>query len=212
MTTLILVRHGESEANLGNYYAGHLDALLTERGFAQAKLTAKYIKENYKVDKVYASDLKRAYATGQAIANAFGVEITSDSNLREIDAGEWDGVAFDELINSNEDYRFYLEDIGNSKCTGGESVAQLQQRVSEAMNKIVAENDGKTVVVATHATPIRTMQCLWEGKTLDDMKNIPWVANASVTVAEYENGKWKLVKAGESSHLKELMTVLPDNA
>lgn len=211
MTTMILVRHGESEANLGCYYAGHLDAALTEKGLLQAKCTAKYIKENYKVDKVYASDLRRAFVTGKTIADVFGLDVTVDSCLREIDAGEWDGVLFEELKEKSADYRFYLKDIGNSKCTGGESVAELQQRISKVMNKIAAENDGKVVVVATHATPIRTMQCLWSGKSLDDMKNIPWVANASVTVASYDNGKWTLVAVGESAHLKDLLTKLPEN-
>ena len=59
MTTLLLIRHGQSEANKLGVFAGHFDAPLLPLGIEQAKKTAAYIAENYKVDKVYASDLKR---------------------------------------------------------------------------------------------------------------------------------------------------------
>ena len=64
MTTLILVRHGQSESNLKHIFCGQTDVKLTEKGHAQAKKTAEYIIKNYKIDKIYSSDLQRAYDTG----------------------------------------------------------------------------------------------------------------------------------------------------
>ena len=75
-TTLIIVRHGESEANGSKRFAGHLDIPLSAKGLKQAELTAGYIKENYHVDAVYASDLQRAYHTALPIAQAFDLEVT----------------------------------------------------------------------------------------------------------------------------------------
>ena len=83
-TTLLLVRHGESEANKEQIFGGHFNAPLIENGVIQAETTAKYIKENYNVHKVYASDLKRAFVTGSCIAKAVGAEIVKDAGLREI--------------------------------------------------------------------------------------------------------------------------------
>ena len=60
-----MVRHGESEANRNEIFAGHFNADLEDKGLLQAQKTAEYIKENYKVDKVYSSDLKRAFKTGK---------------------------------------------------------------------------------------------------------------------------------------------------
>ena len=80
-----------------------------------------------------------------------------------------------------------------------------------AETEIVAENEGKTVVIATHATPIRAMQCLWQGMTFDEMKDVSWVSNASVTEAIYENGEFSLVFAGRHEHLGDLVSGLPSN-
>ena len=80
-----------------------------------------------------------------------------------------------------------------------------------ALTKIAEKNNGKTVVVATHATPIRVAQSIVQTGGLDEMKNIPWVSNASVTVFEYENKSFKAVKISEDAHLSELRTALPDN-
>ena len=212
MTTLILVRHGESEANRQDLFAGHFDADLQNRGMEQARKTAKFLSENFKIDKVYASDLKRAYNTGKAVADLFGLEVIPDENLREIFAGEWEGLAFDYLLETYvEDYGRWKNDIGNARCTGGESVQELAKRILAEVEKIAKENDGKTVVIATHATPVRAMECAWRGMTFDEMKDIPWVTNASVTEADYENGKFTLNFAGKDDHLLDLATALPKN-
>ena len=211
-TTFILVRHGESEANYNGIFAGNFDADLQERGLLQAEKTAEYIFKNYKVDKVYASDLKRAYKTGKCFADMAGVEIVKSSQLREISAGEWDGKKFSDVMKIYEkDYEVWLSDIGNARCTGGESVKELGERVMGELLKIAKENEGKTVLIATHATPIRVTQTLIQNGDLTDMKNIPWVSNASVSVFEYENNVWNILKISEDSHLGELKTTLPKN-
>ncbi len=212
MTTLLLIRHGESMANTEKRFAGHLDAPLSATGQAQAAITAEYIRSHYTVDAVYASDLLRAFDTGKAVADRLGLPITPDTALREIFAGDWEGATFDDLQQHfPASYGVWLSDIGNAVCDHGESVAQLQQRFIAALHRIAEKHDGKTVVVATHATPIRTMQCHCEGKLLSDMHRVPWVTNASVTAVEYENGVLRLIQAGSDAHLGQNRTTLPTN-
>ena len=212
MTTLILIRHGQSQANHQSIFAGNFDADLHENGLKQAQKTADYIAETYKVDTVYASDLKRAYKTGKAVADRLGLDVIPNQRLREIRAGQWEGVTFDELsAQYAEDYSLWLSDIGNSGCTGGETVKQLGDRIVSAVTEIAKENDGKTVAIATHATPIRVMQCLLGGHSLDEMKNIPWVSNCSVTELHYNNGSWDFAKIGYDKHLSALRSSLPAN-
>ncbi|MBQ2702221.1 MAG: histidine phosphatase family protein [Clostridia bacterium] len=123
MTTLILVRHGESAANGKGCFAGQLDIPLSERGREQAVRTADYIAKTYSVDKIYSSDLSRAYDTAKPIAKAFGLEIIKDKNLREICSGDWQGLSFDELQEKYADsYGVWLKDIGNAVCPNGETV------------------------------------------------------------------------------------------
>lgn len=205
MTRLILVRHGESYANRRHIYVGHTDVELEERGFEQARLSAEYIAENYTVSRVYASDLRRAFCTGKCISDRLGVEIVPDRELREIYAGEWEGVLFDELdIRFSESYSVWRTDIGNCKIPSGESVVQLAKRISTELERIARAHDGETVVCATHATPIRAMQTLVTEPSLDFMKSVPWPTNASVSVYDYYDGEWRCECFSYDAHLGDI--------
>lgn len=212
MTTLLLIRHGESEANRNKVFGGQINPDLQERGVMQAELTAKFIAENYKVDKIYSSDLKRAYRTAQPLSDILNMEIKAEKRLREIYAGKWEGVKFEELKTTYpEEYNVWLTDVGNAVCTEGESVRELGERIYGILTEIAEENDGKTVAIATHATPIRVMISMIETGGLSEMKDIPWVTNASVTEITYDKGDWKIVEKSKDAHLEELRTNLPSN-
>lgn len=212
MTTLLLIRHGESEANRNRVFGGQINPDLQEKGVKQAELTAKFIAENYKVDKIYSSDLKRAYKTAEALSKLLNIEIKKEKRFREIYAGKWEGVKFDDLKTTYPDeYNVWLTDIGNAVCTEGEAVKELGARFFDALTEIAKENDGKTLVITTHATPIRVMISLIETGGLSEMKNIPWVTNASVTEITYNNGEWMMIKASMDEHLESLKTNLPAN-
>ncbi len=212
MTRLILVRHGQSTANVDFIFAGHKDEALTQMGHTQAEKTAQYIKENYKVDAIYSSDLIRAYDTAKHMAERFALPVITDTGLREIYAAKWQGLSYDDILkNYAQAYTVWLKDIGNAQCTEGESVRELSERVCGAVERIAKENDGKTVLIVTHATPIRALQCNWSGKTLDEMKDVPWVPNSSVTVAEYQEGAYYITQCGVDDYLNELKSQFPAN-
>lgn len=212
MTTLILIRHGESEANRQGIFAGQINPDLQDRGLKQAELTAKYIAENYKVDKIYSSDLIRAYKTAQSLGNILDMEIIKEPKLREIHGGKWEGMKFSELSGIYPKvYETWMNDIGNSACPEGENLRSMCVRIMDVLTEIARENDGKTVAIATHATPIRIIQTMIQKGTLNEMSAVPWVSNASVTVVEYSDNKWDIKLVSEDKHLAELITKLPDN-
>lgn len=213
MTKLIFVRHGESESNESNRFAGSTDVALTKLGHTQAKRTAKYIFENYKIDKIYASDLQRAYITAGYIAKLFGLDVNKDKNLREIEGGKWEAESYDVIEREcGQDYDLWRKNIGLAACTDGESVVEMLKRVLGAVEKIALENDGKTVVIVSHGTPIRAMQCIFKGMTLDNMKDIEWASNASVSEVFYNNGEYEPIKINYDDHLWDIKTKLPPNA
>lgn len=210
-TTLIFVRHGESNANGNGFFAGQLDIDLSQRGLQQAELTARYISEKYHVDTIYSSDLQRAYHTALPIAKACAAEIIKIPQLREIFAGEWQGLCFDELQTLHFDsYGVWLNDIGKAHPTNGESVEALSKRIWDTVQEIAKREENKTVVIVTHATPIRTLLCRIKGLDLDQMKQISWVSNASVSVVRAD-GDWILEQEGFDLHLAELKTQFPAN-
>lgn len=212
MTTVILVRHGESTANGKGFFAGQLDIPLSEKGMQQAKCVAEYIAKNYQVDKVYSSDLSRAYDTAKPIAEKVGLAITSEAMLREICSGDWQGLTFDTLQEKYADkYGVWLTDIGNAVCPSGETVKELYNRIVMTVLNIAKENDGKTIVVVTHATPIRALCCCARGFGAENMKNVPWVSNASLTVAQVGQGKLSLIEEDVCEYLLNLQTRFPAN-
>ena len=210
MTKLLIIRHGQSEANLQGIFVGHTDSPLSDLGMRQAEATADYIVNTFHVDAVYASDLQRAFVTGKAVADRLGMPVIPVRGMREIFAGDWETVKFDILSTQyGEPYQIWLKNIGLAQTPNGESIAQLQSRVVAALRAIAEENDGKTVAVATHATSIRTFMHHCSGLPLEEMKNTSWVSNASVTVAEYENGVFTIVTPGYDAHLGDMRTALP---
>lgn len=211
MTTLYFIRHGESVSNLITQFAGSLNMPLTEKGIAQASSTASFLRD-VSFSAVYASDLCRAYETGRFVANSHSVPIHATMQLREINAGDWEGKTYSQLeLEFPESYGVWKKSIGLAQCPGGESVAQLQHRISTCIDTIVRMHPNETVCIATHATPIRVMECIWEGIPLSEMHTIPWVSNASVTIAEYEDGVGKLIARDIHDHLGDLHTVLAKN-
>lgn len=210
MVKFLMIRHGQSEANFAKCFAGHWDSPATQLGLQQASIAGAYVVANYKVDAVYSSDLKRAAAVGQAVAEAAGLSMQPDKQLREIDAGLWETVSFEELVKRFPSYEVWRTDIGNAQCDGGESVAQLQERIISRLKDIARAHPGQTVVIATHATPIRATQCYAEERPLSEMKDIPWVSNTSVTEIDYD-GKFHIVKVGYDGYLGEAVSALPVN-
>ena len=212
MTKLYFVRHGKSVSNLMTQFAGSLDMPLTEKGRAQAELTAKFLHE-IPFSVVYASDLMRAYNTGLAVAQTQSVPIHGMKALREIYAGDWEGKQYSELETCfPESYGVWRHQIGLAICPHGESVEQLQKRIRACIENFVRRHPNETICIATHATPIRVMECVWTNTPLSQMHTIPWVSNASVTVCEYgDDSVGQLVKRDLHSHLGELHTVLAKN-
>jgi len=212
MTRLLLVRHGHSEANKLDLFAGFYDAPLEERGLQQAKLTAQYIEENYKITKVYSSDLQRAYKTGEIIASCCGVAIVSHKGLREIFGGEWEGQKFYDLKDLYpDDFALWVSDPAKARCTGGESVCELAERAMKTIGEIVLQHAGETVVAATHATVLRTVMTMVKYGDLSMIDQVPWVSNASVTELIYENGEFRLLRAGLDDYLEGIKTSFTDD-
>ena len=212
-TTLIFIRHGESEANYEHRFTGQSNAFgLTQRGHAQAQAAAEALADT-PIDVIVASDLRRAYDTAKHVGDLRGMEVIPDEGFREIFAGAWEGRKFSELPDAYpEDFGVWLSDIGAAVCTDGEAVADLQLRVRAAVERMVRTYPGKTVVIGTHATPIRAMQCIWQNIPLSGMKDVPWVPNASITKVVYEDDlTWHSVEIGSTAHLVGMETALPKN-
>ena len=207
MTELLFVRHGFSEGNKDHRFSGQMDFPLDEAGRLQALEVAAYLLRAYRIDAIYSSDLRRAYDTVKPLAEALSLPVHTEKALREIDVGLWEGVLRSDVEHQYpEGYDLYKRKPGLLRFDGGESFSELRARALGAVREIVKENEGKTVVVATHGGVIRALRTLWEGIPLDRMEEIPHVANASVTAVRYDGESGILILAGYCDHLSERMT------
>ena len=211
VTHIYFIRHGESEGNKRNSFLGHTDLDITEKGHVQAEKTAEFLQDIH-ADVIYSSDLKRAYNTGLHTAKKKGMEIIKNENLREIFAGEWENRLFEDLIvEYEEDFRIWRENIGWARCTGGESVEELQERFVSEVKKIAKENEGKTIFIFTHATPLRVLKAALDGLTLDEIQSVPWASNASVTHVVCEGDGFRIVDYSIDHFMGDVATFLPKN-
>lgn len=145
---LLIIRHGESEADILNVHEGRADFELTERGHKQAQAMAEFVKENYQVDKIYCSTLKRAYGTAEHLSRETGIELIPDDRLREFNNGLLAGLPFEE---AKEKYPKQERVPVHTSFYEMETALEFRFRADYMLSKIVSENEKEaTVAIVTH--------------------------------------------------------------
>ena len=201
-TRLILVRHGETEANIQQVWFGSLDAPLTARGRLQIQATGQRFIEIHKrtpIDAIYVSPLARARATADAIVQAIGIEPIVDEGLREFSIGDWEGRSFRDLIEAEDLWGRWKVDPAFAP-PNGESPASFSLRVLRDLQRLADRHAGQTVVVVTHGGVIGCVLNSWLGENTGE-----WVRqdphNCSVSVLEWGGTHWQEVMVGDIAHL-----------
>ena len=205
MTELILLRHGQSVANAENRLAGHSDYDLTDLGRKQAELAGEYLAAHYPPDVIYASDLLRAYNTALPTSRLTGVPIIPDEGLREIYAGAWEGMLWEEAVERYpKEIELWKTDFSAMYCPEGESVTDLYRRFCPHLLKIARRHEGKRVLIGTHNIPIRTFLALAMGCDEFQVGQTKSVWNASISRFAVEDGRVTLLEENFSEYLLPL--------
>jgi alpha-ribazole phosphatase len=168
MSELLFIRHAETD--MAGTFCGHSDPELNARGHAQlAELIHRMSAENIGV--VYSSDLRRAHATGRAIAAAYGVDCRVRPALREIDFGQWEGLTWKEIERRDETYaRGWIAKYPLLPAPGGEDFCDFERRILDEVKSMSmeAEAKGLDIAVVTHAGVLRTVLCRLHGCSKND--------------------------------------------
>jgi probable phosphoglycerate mutase len=153
-TTIVLVRHGETDWNRENRFQGHSDPPLNALGRAQARELAEELALQ-RVTVAYTSPLRRASQTAEILASRLGVEVHPSETLMEVDVGSWSGLTREEVESRYPDgYRRWLE-YGHG-WEDGETYEELGERVVSGLLEIGSGHPGETVLTVTHGGPIRS--------------------------------------------------------
>ena len=151
MTRLLLIRHAEPDEDARGRCYGRLDVGLSPTGLESAERLAETLRP-VRLDAVYVSPRLRAVQT----ATALGGNRTVDDRLRELDFGQFEGRTYDEIEREQpEFFQSWMETPTLVRFPGGESYAELRERVAAAVDEIVAANDGRTVALVSHGGVIR---------------------------------------------------------
>ncbi len=198
---IYLLRHGESEGNLRGFFLGHADWDLSALGYKQAEIAADALScVNF--DKVYSSDLKRAYNTAKPHAALRGLEVIPVPELRELCCGDWEERRVDDIAQENSLALTWRESFGTFVFPGGESVADAAERVYDALAAIAEENPDATVLCGMHAAVICAFWCKISGFPKEEWaKRVALPSNCSYTVAEYKDGHFYPVEYSNDEHI-----------
>ncbi|WP_057875319.1 histidine phosphatase family protein [Liquorilactobacillus aquaticus] len=182
MTTLYIVRHGQSEANKAGILQGNkIDTPLTAKGRSQADAVYQQLQK-LDFDKVYASPLLRAAQTAHIIAN--NATTVYDSRLKEYDYGEWDGLLVEDV---HQKYaRFFNSQHnllpGSDKISHGETFEEVTQRLEEFFSELVVKHADEKLLIVSHGFTIKLMLNAILG--IKNLVNLNEPSNAGVTKIE----------------------------
>lgn len=211
MTRIILLRHGESEANLKGVGAGQTDVPLTELGVRQAELAARYILEHEKIDVIYSSDLQRAVNTALPVARALGLQINTDKRLREIDTGDFVGLTFEERNRRfAKEFERMRSDFSNFEYPNGEYVPEVYDRVAECICEITAAHSGKTVLIASHNGAMRAADAFIKGYSRMEVGRSVSFGNTDINIYEFDGKTARVIRNNIKEHLSEEQKDIPD--
>jgi broad specificity phosphatase PhoE len=171
VTTLLLVRHGETDWNAVGRLQGHTDRPLSDFGRRQAEQLAEEL-EDEPLDAIYTSDLARARETAEIAGERLGLPVVLDPDLREKDWGTWEGLTSVE--------RDRVEFVG-------ESTEAHQERILGALRRIAERHPGGCVLIVTHGGSMRRVQTAATGMAM------PVVENCGRWLCAWEKGKFRAV-------------------
>ena len=193
---ILLLRHGQSEANKEHIIQGHMESPLSDLGRDQAKTVGKKLLDSkITFDAVYSSDLIRATETAKIITKILGIKkIAFDNRLREFSLGDYEGKNSQKLT---ENERAFLDSCWKDysiRVPNGETVNEFVSRIKAIFDEIVtsAEEDSTILIVGHGGTLFHILSTILNIYPQDE----EWFENCSISeiVQSQKDKKWTLVK------------------
>ncbi|TEU02634.1 MAG: histidine phosphatase family protein [Dehalococcoidia bacterium] len=198
---LILVRHGETRWNQENRVVGHTGIALNKNGRKQVARLALALKYE-KVSAIYSSPLRRARETAAAIARGHRLEVVTDDALKEVDAGELEGLTFEEVMERYGDFlQEWMKDNPSLRMPGGESMTELQERTWPAAERIVREHPDGVIILVSHSLAILSIISRALGMRLSNFRRLR-LSVASISILDFGERGVSLVLFNDTCHLE----------
>jgi probable phosphomutase (TIGR03848 family) len=202
-TTVLLVRHGTT-ATTGMILPGRAPGLhLSERGIAQAEAVAVRLGElTKKPAALYVSPLERARETAAPIAKVLKLRPFIDRGLLECDFGTWTGKKLN-VLSRKAEWKTVQNSPSTFRFPEGESFGEMQQRVWSTLEKLARTHRGRTIVVVSHADPIKAAVTYAQGVPLDLFQRTV-ISTCSVSAIGFTSGGPVVLTVNSTASLSEL--------
>jgi probable phosphoglycerate mutase len=201
---MLLIRHGQTPTTGVELYGRKPGVHLSDVGVDQAEKVAERISEmdQRAIAAIYSSPLERTRETAMPISKRVGIPIKRNRGLIELDVGDWTGRKLSQLRKLKAWSTVQRYPSGFS-FPNGESFVQMQTRMSQTVDGLVATHPGKTVIAVSHADPIRALVAHAMGTHLDLFQRIV-VSPCSVTAILYTSSGPVVLAVNNTGDLKSL--------
>ncbi|MEV7564002.1 bifunctional RNase H/acid phosphatase [Streptomyces tanashiensis] len=203
--TFVLLRHGETALTPEKRFSGSggSDPELSAAGLRQAEAVAEALAARGTIQEIVSSPLTRCRQTAGAVAARLGLDVRIEQGLRETDFGAWEGLTFGEVRERHpEDLDAWLASAKAAPTGGGESFATVARRVAATRDRLTAAYAGRTVLLVTHVTPIKTLVRLALGAPPESLFRMELSAASISAVAYYADGNASVRLLNDTSHLR----------
>ncbi|MDT9697933.1 bifunctional RNase H/acid phosphatase [Streptomyces sp. P17] len=203
--TFVLLRHGETALTPQKRFSGSggSDPVLSDIGRDQAERVGAALARRGTIQAIVASPLARTRETAAAVARRLGLEVTLDEGLRETDFGAWEGLTFGEVRERYpDDLNAWLADPEARPTGDGESFTETATRIAATRDKLIAAHAGRTVLLVSHVTPIKTLIRLALGAPPESLFRMELSAASLSAVAYYADGNASVRLFNDTSHLR----------
>jgi broad specificity phosphatase PhoE len=200
-TTVLLVRHGQTNSNVTGFYMGWSDEDLDEVGYTQARRLSSRLS-GWPVASLYTSPLRRTCTTAAILAEPHVLELNVLDDLIELGLGDWQGLHMDEIKRRWPDV-WQQSRIDPSEVTmpNGESFGQVTERAVRAFESVVGANPSKQVLIVTHEVVVKVIVAHVLGVSNSMYRRFE-VNNASLSVIRVANDNYRLAMLNDASHLE----------
>ncbi|MFF0432453.1 bifunctional RNase H/acid phosphatase [Streptomyces sp. NPDC004327] len=203
--TFVLLRHGETALTPEKRFSGSggADPELSAAGRRQAEAVAAALAARGTIQEIVSSPLTRCRQTAEAVATRLGLDVRIENGLRETDFGAWEGLTFAEVRERHkDDLDAWLASPKAAPTGGGESFATVARRVAATRDRLTAAYAGRTVLLVTHVTPIKTLIRLALGAPPESLFRMELSAASISAVAYYGDGNASVRLLNDTSHLR----------
>ncbi|MGC9537746.1 bifunctional RNase H/acid phosphatase [Streptomyces sp. UG1] len=203
--TFVLLRHGETPLTPEKRFSGSggTDPSLSDVGREQAERVGAALARRGTIQAIVASPLARTRETAGIVAARLGLDVAIDDGLRETDFGAWEGLTFGEVRERYpDDLTTWLADPEARPTGDGESFVATATRIAATRDKLIAAHAGRTVLLVTHVTPIKTLVRLALGAPPESLFRMELSAASLSVVAYYADGNVSVRLLNDTSHLR----------